>query len=304
MPTLSRSDIFAQAARRMRADFEALIVVPHNATKGQEAEEIIRQFLNGHLPKRFTASAGFITDPMGAVSNQTDVIIYDSHNCPVYRASDTAGIFPSNNVAVVVEVKSRLNGDEVKDAAAKIARIKAMTKSKPPDLPFRVAAQTLGVLFAFASDITLSKTMDHYVESIRTNGLGRHIDFIAILDRGLVTLCSKFRGLTGWNVSMIEGLAGKAAEGAHIAASAAEFGENTLDVFLRLLLPHLSNFRQIVDHPGFDFSSLQPENQMLVQYLFSHTNEVDPKKRAQKLAKYSEEVRAELARTPAPKSDA
>jgi hypothetical protein len=301
MTTLSRTDIFAQAARRMRADFESLTVVPHNATKGQEAEEIIRQFLNGHLPKRFTASAGFIIDPLGAVSNQTDVIIYDSYNCPVYRASDTAGIFPSNNVAVVVEVKSRLNGEAIADAAAKIARVKAMTKSKPPDLPFRVAAQTLGVLFAFASDVTLPKVLDHYVESIRTRGLGHHIDFIAVLDRGLVTLCSKFRGRSGWSVSMIEGLGGKAAEGAHVAASAAEFGENTLDVFLRLLLPHLSTFRQIVDHPGFDFGPLQPNNEMLVQYLFSHTNENDPKRRKQKLAQYIQEVTAELAQTPAPK---
>lgn len=301
MPTLSRTDIFAQAARRMRADFEALTVVPHNATKGQEAEEIIRQFLNGHLPKRFTASAGFIIDPVGTVSNQTDVIVYDSYNCPVYRASDTAGIFPSNNVAAVIEVKSRLTGEAIADAAAKIARIKALTKSKPPELPIRVSAQTLGVLFAFASDISLPKVLDHYVESIREHGLGRHLDFIAVLDRGLVTLCSKFPALQGWNVSMIEGLGGKAAEGAHIGASAAEFGENTLDVFLRLLLPHLSNFRQIVDHPGFDFRSLQPSNQMLLKYLFSHTNEKDPKKRAQKLAKYEQAVREELSRSPVPK---
>jgi hypothetical protein len=300
MSTVTRTEIFAQAAKRMRADFEALTVVPHNLTKGQEAEEIIRQFLNGHLPKRFSASAGFILDPLGAVSNQTDVIIYDSYNCPVYRASDTAGIFPSNNVAAVVEVKSKLDGDGVRDAAAKIARVKAMTKSKPPNVPFRVSAQTLGILFAFASDITLPKIMDHYVEALRTHGLGRQIDFIAVLDRGVVTLCSKTRIVQGWNVSMIEGLGGKSAEGAHISASAAEFGENTLDVFLRLLLPHLSAFRHIVDHPGFDFASLQSQHQMLIQYLFSHTNETDPKKRAQKLAKYAEEVKVELAKNPPP----
>ena len=130
MSTISRSEIFAQAARKMRADFEELTVVPHNASKGHEAEEIIRRFLNGHLPKRFAAGSGFILDPLGAVSNQTDVVIYDAHNCPVYRASDTAAIFPSNNVAAVVEVKSRLNKAAIYDAAEKIARIKAMSKSK------------------------------------------------------------------------------------------------------------------------------------------------------------------------------
>lgn len=70
MAMLTRFEIFAQASKRLRAEFEALSIVPHNALKGQEAERIVRDFLNGHLPKRFAAGAGFIVDPKDNVSRQ------------------------------------------------------------------------------------------------------------------------------------------------------------------------------------------------------------------------------------------
>lgn len=301
MTTLTRAEIFAQAARKLRSDFEALTVIPHKASKGHEAEEIIRRFLNGHLPKRFAAGSGFIIDPLGAVSNQTDVVVYDAHNCPVYRASDSAAIFPSNNVAIVVEVKSRLNKEAIEDAAAKIAKIKAMSKSKPPDMPFLVTAQTMGVLFAFASDIKLSTVGEHYKDTFRTHGIGRHIDSIAVLDQGIVTLAGRLPGLEGWNVAqMTEGLGGAPAEGSHLAVSIAEFKEHTLDVLLRLMLPHLAHFRQIVDHPGFDFASLPVKNQMMLMYLMSITTETNPVRKAEKLRQYAAEVEREFSANPVP----
>ena len=85
-----------------------------------------------------------------------------------------------------------------------------------------------------------------------------------------------------------------------MAISVAEFNENTLDVFLRLLLPHLTHFRQIVDHPGFDFGSLQVKNQMMLIYLMSITAEVDPQKRVANLRHYKEQVEAEFRQNPAP----
>jgi hypothetical protein len=302
MTQVSRVQIFSQAAKKLRSDFESLVVIPHNATKGQEAEGIFRSFLNGHLPKRFAAGAGFITDPLGEVSPQTDVVIYDAHNCPVYRASESASIYPSNNVAVVIEVKSRLNKEALDDAAAKIARIKALKKSKPPqNAPFLVTSQTMGVLFAFASDLKMSTIQEHYKRSIGTHGLGRHLDLVVVLDDGILTLASKFRGLPGWSpTNMTEGFGGKAAEGAHVAVGSATFKENTLDVFFRLVLPHLAHFRQIVDHPGFDFSSLQETNQMVLSYVTSLTNETDPVRKAMKLKKYAQEVEEEFAKTPVP----
>ena len=69
--------------------------MPHNAVKGHEAEEIVKKFLADHIPKRFAVGSGFILDPVGNISRQTDVILYDAFNCSVYRVSNEASIFPS-----------------------------------------------------------------------------------------------------------------------------------------------------------------------------------------------------------------
>ncbi len=294
---LSRTEIFAQASAKMRADFAALSVVPHNAMKGTEAERVIRGFLNGHLPKRFQAGAGFLLDLTGNVSPQTDVVVYDAFNCPVYRASEDASIFPTNNVAAVIEVKSRLDKAGIEDAAEKIRSIKSMTKARPAETEAYETAQTLGLLFAFTSDLKLETVADHYYDSLLKLGIGHHIDMIAVLDAGVATLSTKVRGLSGWSITRLEGFGGPASEGNHLAVSAAKFGDNTLDVFFRFLLTHLAAFRHIVDHPGFDFSGLSGGGQQRLRYFTSITYESDPTKRRALLKQYEGEVRAEFAKS-------
>ena len=102
MNKLTRQDIFEQAAKKLRQDFEALAVIPHRGAKGGESERLVREFLNRHLPGRFKAGAGFVIDKVGNVSRQLDVVIYDAMNCPVYRWSEEAAIFPADNVAAVI----------------------------------------------------------------------------------------------------------------------------------------------------------------------------------------------------------
>lgn len=87
---------------------------------------MVRIFLKAHLPQRFDVGAGFIIDPLDNVSKQSDVVIYDAYNCPVYRASEEAAIFPSDNVAAVVEVKSRLTRERLHDAFQNIASTKSL----------------------------------------------------------------------------------------------------------------------------------------------------------------------------------
>ena len=298
--TLSRQEIFAQAAKRMRAEFEELSVVPHNGARGGEAEDVIRRFLDAHIPKRFAVTAGFIVDPHGTVSKQTDVIVYDAFNCPVYRASADAAIIPSSNVAVVVEVKSTLNKSEMLDAWTKIASIKSLAKhAGKPDGPFK--AQTVGVLFAFTSAVSLSTALDHYHQLFREHGFGHHIDFVVILDVGMLSLATKMPNLDGWSLATLEGFPEKGAEGAHLAASAGKFDEFTLDAFMRVLIPQLIMFRPVVDHPGFAFSEMSQEGGQMISYLTSMTSEKDPVKKMEKLKAYAAEARAEMAKSPLPK---
>jgi hypothetical protein len=127
---VTRKDIFEFASRRLRTEFEEIRnTVPHAGAKGSEAERIVRRFLSDHLPKRFAVGSGFILDRADAVSKQTDVVVYDALNCPVYRASDEAGIFPADNVAAVIEVKSTLDKTRFDEARENIAATKKLRKT-------------------------------------------------------------------------------------------------------------------------------------------------------------------------------
>ncbi len=273
----SREEIFGQASAKLRQDFRERAVVPHNQLKGDEAAKLVRDFLNDHLPKRFSAGSGFIIDRGDRISKQTDVIVYDAFNCPVYRASETAGIYPSDNVAAVVEVKSVLDKDRLREAHMNIVAAKSLGKTKAVDVPYLQHSQTLGCVFAFESSITLDKLAEHLKELYAESGLGAHIDHLIVLDRGLLTLACLPRGEKAWYpMGVFTGPGGPHAEGSHLGVGIFEMVEASLDGFLRLLLAHLTFFRQIVPHPGFDFGKLTATGSARVLYLTSLTTETDP----------------------------
>jgi hypothetical protein len=161
----TRKEIF-EAAAKLRAEFDELAQVPHNGARGSAAEDLISSFLNAHLPKRFVASGGFVLNRNDNVSSQTDVIIYDAFNCPVYRASDKDGIFPADNVAAVIEVKSRLTTD-FEDGFKEIAGIKSLTKTNTRNSVPGQLLQTMGCILAFKSDLSLDTPLCQYRDLIR-----------------------------------------------------------------------------------------------------------------------------------------
>lgn len=250
MSDVSRQNIFAQASKKLRQDFNELSVVAHASLKGGEAERLVRTFLEEHLPKRFDVGAGFIIDRFDNVSKQIDVIVYDALNCPVYRASEEAGIFPSDNVAATVEVKSCLDKKELYSAFDNILATKQLAKTPPPEIGF-VTAQTMGCVFAFESAISFEKICEHYTDILRSKGIGNHIDIILVLDKGVVSMWSKPPAFPNWGRYIHEGLAVKElSEGLHFALATEEMGADSLDLFLRYVLTQLTFFRGLVDHPG------------------------------------------------------
>ena len=291
MPNVTRIEVFERAARKLRASFEELANVPHRGEKGSQAEEIVRRFLNEHLPRRFAAAGGFILDQKHQLSKQTDVIVYDAFNCPVYRADEEAGIFPNDNVAAVVEVKSRLDTDRLTEAIENIAAAKRLVKIHGDE---RGAEQwaTLGCLFAFESALTLDTIYAKYRELLQGTTFGLHIDLVLVLDRGLITLVARGPGGSAWSKMMAPmGTGGAAGEGFHIGIAGTELGDRSLDAFLRILVAHLSLFRHAVGHPGFDWAAMGAVGPTPVHYLTTFTDERDPMAREAKLRAYAEDFK-------------
>ncbi len=303
MPNLTRQEIFAQASQKLRSGFQELKLIPHRGVKGGEAENLVKMFLKQHLPKRFDVGSGFILDPFNNVSRQTDVIIYDAANCPVYRASDDAGIFPSVNVAAVVEVKSRLTKDELVDAFKNIMATKQLAKAQLPDNAFMTTSQTLGCLFAFGSAISLDKISEHYFELLHENGIGHHIDLILVLDEGTITMWSRPRGFDAWGFYLHEGTGGPLSEGMGLSLAIEEFGVDSLDAFLRYMLTHLSMFRGMVDHPGLNWSANPAYKGTKLRFVAAVTRETDPDLKRQLEQQYAKEFREEFAKMRRPDSE-
>jgi hypothetical protein len=293
MSKVSRQSIFEQAAHKLRQDFEELSVVPHSGLKGNQAERLVKAFLKAHLPKRYDVGSGFILDHFDNVSKQTDVIIYDAFNCPVYRASDDAAIFPSDNVAAVIEVKSRLDKEQLTSSFENILATKQLSKLVAEGPSF-ITSQTLGCLFAFESSISLDKIAEHYTDLTKKYGIGHHIDIILVLDKGTVAMWAKSQTFKVWGRYFHEGINKQLTEGLHFALAIEELGANSLDAFLRHLLTHLTFFRGIVDHPGFDWSSSSSFAGTKLQFLATITHETDPELKRQKAEQYTKEIREEF----------
>jgi hypothetical protein len=171
---------------------------------------------------------------------------------------------------------------------------KRLAKTPLPDNAFFTTSQTLGCLIACDTAISLDTICDHYSQLIKQHGIGHHIDVILVLDQATITMWSRPRGFKAWGFHLHEGTGGKLSEEMGFSLAIEEFGVDSLDVFLRYLLTHLSMFRGLVDHPGLKWS--QPTYQgTKLRFLATITQETDPARRREIEGQYAKEVQEEFA---------
>ena len=258
-------DLLRAAGQQLRSDFQEIQDCnPHAAERGTEAEEILKRILRDRLPKRFGVESGLVVGPDGMVSRQSDVIIYDSLNSPVYRGGPKLHILPRDNVAAVIEVKSKLNKDELSDAAEKIASVKKIKASpicgidQPVTFSDMIMTGTLGCVFSFDSYTSLETLADNLREINEGHDSKCWIDLVVVLDKGCVgySLQRLFdQVFMGWD-------AGSVADDfmvppVYVHLVQATFGDRTLNHFFLKLMAHLTFFRKITP---LSLDSLLPEN--------------------------------------------
>jgi len=190
---ISLKDLIREAGRQLRQDFDEIWSSnPHAGESGGEAEDILKKFLKQRLPRRFDIETGFIVGNDGTVSRQTDLIIFDALNSPVYRKGSRSHILPRDNVAAVIEVKSKPNKDELKDAAKKISSVKQIkptpisTSDQPVTFSDFIMTHTLGCVFAFDSYTSLETLAENLREINSEYESDNWIDLVVVLDKGLI----------------------------------------------------------------------------------------------------------------------
>lgn len=253
-------DLITSAGRQLREDFREIQQCnPHSGEKGSEAEEILKQFLRARLPRRFDVGAGIVLGTDGAASRQSDVIIYDSINSPIYRTGTRLQILPRDNVPAVIEVKSKLNKDELKDAAGKIASVKKIKASpicgadQPVTFSDLITTSVFGCVFAFDSYTSLETLAENLQEINETQHSDQWIDLVVVLDKG----CSGYALQSPFEQKSAGWLGGASGDefpippfGIHLVYS--ELEARALNHFFVRLMSHLTFFRKI---SAFDFAA-------------------------------------------------
>jgi hypothetical protein len=244
------AELLRAAAKVLRADFERIRqTVPHSGERGLETELLFNQFLNEHLPKRFSATRGFVVDTDGEMSPQLDSIVYDRLDALTFKGGEQNLIVPHDNVAAVVQVKSRLDGKELKSAAENIAAVKRLEKADvtPMDEVVRasplIVTTTRGIVFAYDSAITLERAGEVLGEINTKIHSDLWIDELVVLDKG--TISYAMQGLSGGLIGGYNKANKKVLNTPIIVVPViAEQGEYTLSQFMVNLSGHLTIYRR------------------------------------------------------------
>jgi len=98
----------------------------HPGEFGAYREGLIRNLLSLVIPDVFGVCSGFVVAPSGQISRQCDVIIYDRTKTPSFCSLQNQRFLPIETVAAVIEVKSVLRNDVLRDAATHLVQLKTM----------------------------------------------------------------------------------------------------------------------------------------------------------------------------------
>lgn len=226
-------------------------------------EGILQTFLSDRLPKRFAIEGGFVIGVTGGMSRQTDLIIYDSINSPVYRATKRAHIIPRNSVASVIEVKSKLNKEELRDAALKLAEIKAMKVSPISNLDQKhehgiILDRPMTCVFAFDSYTSLDALAENLEELNRELPSELWVDMVVVLNKGVLS----YAGQLPHASQLLGNWGGPTADMKSVAPVFVHLirrddSEFALNHFFSHLISHLAFFRQ---RAAIEFEGMVPSS--------------------------------------------
>lgn len=174
MSTLN--DVLENNIKTLINSAKAVDGIEHQGLKGTAREEYLAEFLEKYLPHQWGIGKGQVQDSLGAVSNESDLIIYDRNSLPPTLIGKSINIFPIECVRYVFEVKSTLRSGEVKDSVKKFVNLKSLYvgQSKRP----------IRVLFGFDSDLTKKSELERVKEIDEDFALKSAIDVLIVIGKG------------------------------------------------------------------------------------------------------------------------
>jgi hypothetical protein len=175
-------------------------IIQHSATKGQEREDPLIEFLNENLPKKYSVVKGEVVDLFNKTSPQMDVMIFDNtRNIPLY--SDGAYILPAEALLASIEVKSKMTLNEVEKILKNVQKLKSLKPFKKKldsavlgrSLDDKVVCRYFHCVFAYDTDLAEKDWASKEVERIRNKAEEKKIDStlidrIFVMNKGLINM--------------------------------------------------------------------------------------------------------------------
>lgn len=130
--------LFEGSLLRLRTEAEYFSrLTDHNGELGRLNETHLVNLLRSYLPPKIGIGTGFIecggADPRQ--SSQCDIVLYDALNSTPLYQSQSWSIYPIEMVYGVIEVKTALDPNELKDAFLKCAEIRIMAAGENDSEP-------------------------------------------------------------------------------------------------------------------------------------------------------------------------
>ena len=107
-------DILDARIRDLWNLYEATGELKHSGQKGMLREMFLKRVLESILPPHFGVGTGIIVDKWRRQSPQVDLIIFDKRRLPPILEENGHGIYPMDAVLRVIEVKSILDKEGLK----------------------------------------------------------------------------------------------------------------------------------------------------------------------------------------------
>lgn len=188
MNKINIKKLFEDKQDQMLKTFGLNSYIVHSGAKGDATEEEWVKWFDKYLPKKYKATSnGFVIDCNGNLSEQIDIIIYDTHFSPLVFELGGQEYIAVESVYAVFEVKQDLTKEHIEYAANKIKSVRMLERTSAgiKQLDGRIIKKELykilGGLLTLRSPWVNDNLEKHIEDNVKTLIDVEEIDFICCL---------------------------------------------------------------------------------------------------------------------------
>ncbi len=182
--------LFDKMQTQMLASFDLTANFNHPGSKGDATEKEWIKWFTKNFPTRYKAESAFVIDYKGNISEQIDIVIYDTYYSPIIFEVNGQKYISIESVYAVFEVKQELNKEHIDYAKKKIASVRKLkrtngefrlydgrTSKKNEPLP-----QIIGGLLTLRNVWADKNTIKHIEENVADSKNDEALNFICCLE--------------------------------------------------------------------------------------------------------------------------